>query len=267
MAKFFRVAASGKTIDGREITPEMLTQAAETYDREVYGARINLEHARGLLPDGPFKSFGDVISLKTEKQDGLTILLAELDPTPELIELNKKRQKIYTSIELTSNFKGEGKHYLSGLAITDSPASTHVEAMKFTIEARKDEDGAGMFSEFTELEGLLEDAAPGTGENIFTKVKKLLSKAGDKTSQQFKHCEAAILELTNEVRRANEENAELKATVDELSKKSNQVDELSTNFADLKASLEEEAGGYQRPEHKGPRRDQNRLLKATQTFP
>ncbi|VDZ76677.1 phage protein V [Salmonella bongori] len=42
---------------------------AETYDPRVYGCRINLEHIRGLLPDGMFKRYGDVVELKAEKID------------------------------------------------------------------------------------------------------------------------------------------------------------------------------------------------------
>ncbi|EHN5556880.1 GPO family capsid scaffolding protein, partial [Escherichia coli] len=42
--KKFRVAVSGSTIDGREISGEMLRQAAENYDPSVYASRVNIEH-------------------------------------------------------------------------------------------------------------------------------------------------------------------------------------------------------------------------------
>jgi hypothetical protein len=42
---------------------------ADTFDPRVYGCRINLEHLRGILPDGPFKRYGDVVELKAEKID------------------------------------------------------------------------------------------------------------------------------------------------------------------------------------------------------
>lgn len=253
MRKFFRVAASGKTIDGREISPEMLKQAAETFDPEKYPARINLEHYRGLLPDGPFKSYGDVVSLKTEEQDGLTILLAELDPTKELVALNKDRQKIYTSVELTPDFKGNGKWYLSGLAITDSPASTHVEALKFSIEARKDDDKAPYISEFSELEGLVDEDKT-VGKKLADTVSEMLSRVGKKTDQQYKQTEAAVLKLTEALGSALEEVEQLTAAVEDLQGKADEFIQLSDDFTALKASLEQEAGGTERPEHKGSSR-------------
>ncbi|EDU0237044.1 GPO family capsid scaffolding protein, partial [Salmonella enterica subsp. enterica serovar Lattenkamp] len=42
--KKFRVAVSGSTIDGREISGEHLKAAAKNYDPTVYGARVNVEH-------------------------------------------------------------------------------------------------------------------------------------------------------------------------------------------------------------------------------
>jgi hypothetical protein len=42
--KKFRVAVSGNTVDGREIQPQHLRDAAANYNPEVYGARVNIEH-------------------------------------------------------------------------------------------------------------------------------------------------------------------------------------------------------------------------------
>ena len=64
--KFFRVAVSGKTVDGREITAEQIDQMASTYNPETYGARVNIEHIRGYMVDSEFKMYGDVIALKAE---------------------------------------------------------------------------------------------------------------------------------------------------------------------------------------------------------
>ena len=52
-------------------------------------------------------------------------LLVKVDATDELVELKKKRQKIYHSIEVHPSFADTGKAYLMGLACTDNPASGH----------------------------------------------------------------------------------------------------------------------------------------------
>jgi hypothetical protein len=130
--KFFRVAQEGQTTDGRVIERKWLHQIAETYDPKKYGARINIEHMRGLLPDSPFKAYGDVLAVKVEDNaDGKAELFAQLDPTPELIAFNKARQKVYTSIEIDPDFAGTGKCGLVGLAVTDSPASLGTDYLVF----------------------------------------------------------------------------------------------------------------------------------------
>ncbi len=93
----------------------------ETFDPRVYGCRINLEHLRGILPDGIFKRYGDVVELKAEKIDddsalkGKWALFAKITPTDDLIAMNKAAQKVYTSMEIQPNFANTGKCYLVGL--------------------------------------------------------------------------------------------------------------------------------------------------------
>lgn len=134
--KFFRVAVSGKTVDGREITAEQIDQMANTYHPETYGARVNIEHIRGYMVDSEFKMYGDVIALKAEdvvingqQRRGL---YAQFAVSESLIEINQKAQKIYSSIEMIPNFAGTEKAYCIGLAVTDSPASLGTEALQFS---------------------------------------------------------------------------------------------------------------------------------------
>ncbi|WP_255213531.1 GPO family capsid scaffolding protein, partial [Burkholderia pseudomallei] len=137
--KFFRVAVEGATVDGREIKREWLSQMAKHYDPTLYNARVNLEHLKGWAPlssTNPFGSYGDVIALKTaEIEDGplkgKMALFAQIDPTDELVALSKKRQKIFTSIEINPDFADIGEAYLVGLAATDDPASLGTEALQF----------------------------------------------------------------------------------------------------------------------------------------
>lgn len=125
VSKFFRIGVEGDTCDGRIISGNDIQEMAESFDPRVYGCRINLEHIRGLFPDGDFKRLGDVVELKAEKIDddsalnGKWALFARITPTDDLIAMNKKLQKVYTSMEIQPNFASTGKCYLVGLAVTD----------------------------------------------------------------------------------------------------------------------------------------------------
>lgn len=131
-SKFFRVATEGATTDGRKITRKWIEQMAKNFDPKKYGARIWMEHLRGLYPDSTFKAYGDVAAIELrEVEDGKLALYAQLKPSPELIEINRKGQKIYTSIEVDPNFADSGEAYLVGLGITDSPASLGTDVLSF----------------------------------------------------------------------------------------------------------------------------------------
>ncbi len=140
--KTFRVAVEGATVDGRVIERNWLTEAAASYDPATYGARVNLEHIRGVTADKPFKAYGDVLSLSTQEIDlnlgGKTqkklALFAEIEASDDLVAMNADRQKIYTSIEIAPSFADTGKAYMVGLAVTDSPASLGTEALSFAVK-------------------------------------------------------------------------------------------------------------------------------------
>jgi len=120
---WIRVATEGDTIDGREISKQDLVDMAETYNLDVYGARIWPEHWR-------WYACGDVLEAKAEEVDGLMRLFAVLAPNMMMVEFNQQDQKVYTSIEIKPNFANTGKPYLSGLAITDQPASLGTDRIK-----------------------------------------------------------------------------------------------------------------------------------------
>lgn len=170
-SKFFRVATEGATTDGRTITRAWIEQMARNYDPKKFGARINMEHLRGIMPDGPFKAYGDVIALKAEPaDDGALCLLAQLDPTDELVEMTtRKRQKVYSSIEINPDFANTGEAYLVGLAVTDNPASLGTEMLRFSAQAQtnplagRKQDPSNVFSEAVPFELELEAPAASTG--------------------------------------------------------------------------------------------------------
>lgn len=138
-SKFFRVAVEGATSDGRTIERKDIDDMAATYNRDTYGARVNMEHIRGFSADGPFNAYGDVLALEARDIDmqlaGKSVkrraLFAQIEPTDTLKAINAKKQKIYTSVEIQPNFANTGKAGLVGLAVTDSPASLGCEVLQF----------------------------------------------------------------------------------------------------------------------------------------
>ncbi|MGF7149449.1 hypothetical protein FHS96_003100 [Sphingomonas zeicaulis] len=172
-SKFFRVAVEGATVDGRKIERSWISDMAATYNRATYAARVNMEHIRGFSADPPFNAYGDVLAVKAEeielelagKKEKKLALFAQIEPTDALVQLNGKKQKLYTSIEIQPDFAGTGKAGLVGLAITDSPASLGTEMLEFAasqgdkspLAARKQNPG-NHFSVAEEIELVFEDA-------------------------------------------------------------------------------------------------------------
>lgn len=123
------IATEGPTVDGRKITREWLTQMAESYSMDEYPALIWPEHRRFY---GYGENWGKVVELKAEEKDGKMRLFAKLEPNDYMLEANRKKQKLFTSIEPNPDYKGEGRCYLMGLAATDSPASTGTSLLQFS---------------------------------------------------------------------------------------------------------------------------------------
>ncbi len=195
--RFFRVALEGGATDGRTISRDWIQQMADTFNPVKYGARIWLEHIRGLYPDGPFQAYGDVTAVEArEEDDGKLGLYAQLDPTPELIALNKKRQKIYTSIEIDHDFAGSGQAYLVGLAVTDSPASLGTEILEFSqqrpdsspLSNRKQRKenlfSAGILVDFDFDD---DDDDDGEGQKFTERLNEFMAKWKSKFSRQDGH--------------------------------------------------------------------------------
>lgn len=163
-SQFFRVAVEGATTDGRVIERQQILDIAETYNPDVYGARIWVEHLRSALPDSPFRAYGDVVAVKAEEVEiagkKKMALFAQVEPTDDLVDMvNVRKQKLFTSIEIAPEFADSGKAYLYGLAVTDSPASIGTNMLAFSakfpddspLKDRKQAPG-NVFSEAAETE-------------------------------------------------------------------------------------------------------------------
>lgn len=124
------VATEGTTIDRRKIEADWIVDLAETYNPNLYTALIWEEHDRDL------DNLGEVLEARCEKVGGLMKLYARLRPTAKLMSYNERGQKLFCSIEFEDDFRNEGRFYLSGLAVTDSPASVGTDRMRFSAKQR-----------------------------------------------------------------------------------------------------------------------------------
>lgn len=132
-----RVATSGPTVDGREILPQELRDIAETYNPALYTAVIWCEHERW------FGSFGTVFAVRLieegeDLEPGQVALEAQLKPNDKLLRLNDAGEKVFTSIEIRPNFRGRGKAYMTGIAVTDEPASVGTQELYFSSRTSRD---------------------------------------------------------------------------------------------------------------------------------
>ncbi|WP_213790943.1 GPO family capsid scaffolding protein [Klebsiella aerogenes] len=236
VSKFFRIGVEGDTCDGRIISASDIQEMADTFDPRVYGCRINLEHIKGLLPDSPFKRYGDVVELKAEKIDddsalkGKLALFAKISPSDELIAMNKALQKVYTSMEIAPNFSNSGKCYLVGLAVTDDPASLGTEYLEFCRTAkynplqRLKANPENVFSVATLAELEFEDV-PGT----------VLNSLVDKVSAIFSRKQVSDDARLNDVHEAVTTVSEHVQT--NLTKQDERLSAMETAFATFKQEL------------------------------
>ena len=273
--KWFRVAVEGATTDGRSVERDWIQQMASSYNREVYGARVNCEHVRGYAPmsqNQPFGSYGDVTALKAEQiadgpLKGKLALYAQIAPTQALIDLTKAGQKIYSSIEISYSFADTKQAYLIGLAVTDSPASLGTEILSFAAGqkenpfANRKQSPENLFSEA--METPFEFDAPGGPEttqtppvttSVFKRVGEILGLVKEKGATDDKR----FADTTQAIETLAEHGQQQAARVDEFAAR---LDQLTNDLAaekkaheataqalvNLTTNLSQQSGGQQRP--------------------
>ena len=252
--KKFRVAVSGNTVDGREIQPQHLRDAAANYSQEVYGARVNIEHYLSPYPGSDFGAMGDVAALSTEDITegplaGRTALYAEIEPSDRMVQMTNKGEKVYSSIELHPQFALNGKAYIVGLAMTDTPASLGTERLKFTTQQRasvmafnNQQAEPPMFSEAIEAEVIeLTAQRSDEGAKWYSRVMGIISK-GQKTddqrfSQMHQVVEAVAQSQSKQIDQFNA--AELERQQDKVT-----IQKLTTDLAALRQQLEGTDGNF-----------------------
>ena len=242
-SKWFVVATEGATTDGRTINHTWIEQMAANYDPKKYGARINLEHIkwRYMWNDDPHsKCYGDVIGLKTEENaEGKLQLLAQIDPTDDLVKLNKDRQKIYTSIECDPNFADTGEAYLVGLAVTDNPASLGTEMLAFSAGAsanplnNRKEKAENLFTAAIETELEFEDVKE-KGLSVFAKIRALFADKEKTDDERFADQTQAIELLAEQTKETLEKLTVLSA---DLAKQQTELTEVKATNESIQAKF------------------------------
>ena len=242
VSKPFVIATSGPTVDGRTITPEWISQMAASYDPKVYTAVANLEHYLSSVPDSVFGAYGKVVSLSTQEVEIMgekkLQLLAVVDANAELVAMQQKGKKAFSSMEVLNNFIGKGVAYLSGLAFTDTPASIGTESMKFSLGGAPGERFA--FAGEVALEFETEADKPTAGETLFNKVKDLLclgkKGADERFADQGKAVEAIALSQKDLIERLAKIEKDFAAQAEVL-------DANHQEFADLIKTLDKTGDG------------------------
>lgn len=260
--KKFRVAVSGNTVDGREIQPQHLRDAAANYNLEVYAARVNIEHFLSPYPGSDFGAMGDVVALSAEDITegplaGRTGLYAEIEPSERMKQMTDKGQKVYSSIELHPQFALNGKAYMMGLAMTDTPASLGTERLKFAAQQRasvmafnNQQAEAPMITEAIEAE-VIELAAQRSdeGKQWFNRVMGILGKGQKTDDQRFTQVHQAVeavaqsqVDLGEQFSTAEQERQQDKVV----------IQKLTTDLAALRQQMEgTESNFSQRPPANG----------------
>jgi len=168
-----RVATSGPTVDGREILPQELRDIAQTYTPAKYTAVIWCDHERWPGSHGTVFA----VRLVEEGEDlepGQIALEAQLKPNDRLLYLNDQGQKLFSSIEITPNFAGSGKAYLTGLAVTDSPASLGTQELYFSHRTSR----AAYYAASQELGPLRESEPQGEIGRLAAMFTRLFKRFG-----------------------------------------------------------------------------------------
>ncbi|HGV3447798.1 TPA: GPO family capsid scaffolding protein [Raoultella planticola] len=252
--KKFRVAVSGNTVDGREIQPQHLRDAAANYNQEVYAARVNIEHFLSPYPGSDFGAMGDVTALSTEDITegplaGRTALYAEIDPSDRMVQMTDKGQKVYSSIELAPQFALNGKAYVVGLAMTDTPASLGTDRLKFAAQQRasvmafnNQQGEPPMFTEAIEAE-VIELAAQRSdeGKQWFNRVMGILGKGQKTDDQRFTQVHQAVEAVAQSQVDLGEQfsTAEQERQQDKVA-----IQKLTTDLAALRQQLEGTDGNF-----------------------
>jgi len=218
------ILQAGATIDGRVIEQKIIDEIAETYNPEVYTARINADHY-------PWSNkYGSVLSVE-KKEDKL---FAVLKPNSMLLRMAEQGQLLHTSCEFYEKFADTGKAYLTGLALTDEPASLGTTQIQLSANSK---DKACVPTSFQITLEQLSQSTEEEEASMFNKSKRWLKGESEleQLSQQQEDNDMSkeLEELLKQSIEQGKENQQ------QLSQLSEQVEKLNTNGQPQEPEVEE----------------------------
>lgn len=212
------ILQAGTTVDGRVIEQNIIDEIAQSYNPEVYTARINEEHY-----DWSYK-YGSVLSV--EKRDDK--LFAVIKPNSYLLRMIEQGQLLHTSCEFIEKFSDTEKAYLTGLALTDKPASLGTTQIHLSS---KDDGKVQVRSNFTIKPEQFSVETEEEEASLYQKFKSWLK--GEKPVEQ--------LSQQQEENEMNKETEELlKQSVEQNQKLSEQLGQLVETLSAKPTSQEPE---------------------------
>lgn len=172
-------ATEGATVDGRTITKEWIQQMAASYSTDEYTALIWPEHFRSSWAPFEGKNWGTVDEVKAATQGGKLRLFVKLTANDYLLAANKDGQKLFMSIEPNIDYKGTGKAYLQGIAVTDSPASTGTTRLKFSVGEKEFDHEVSQLEELLSTDFIKEQNQQNTAteKGLFAAISTAISDA------------------------------------------------------------------------------------------
>lgn len=229
---FKRIGRSGQTADGRVIDQQWLVEVAETYDPELFKALIWPDHMR-------YENYGTVEALRvTDNDEGGKDLWAVLSPNAFYLSDNRFGQKLFTSMEITFDFRKSGKAYLTGLGATDDPASVGTTEVRFSKSADKLKAAV---SPFVEAETkTFTDQQP---ETLLDQIKALFKnqpnedaemadkKALEELKADMDELKVKFAKLGGDDKKADDDKAPANPNAEEFAKINARIDELFAKFS------------------------------------
>lgn len=267
LTDYIVLATAGNTVDGREIKEDYLKDIADTYDREKYTANINVDHKEW------WGNYGHVYDVRIGKnKDGETTLEGRLNPNHYLVQMNKDGQKMFVSIEITPNYRNTGKAYLTGLAVTDQPASAGTSMLKFSKQ-NSEQMYTAPAALFLNMPG--DESAPDFTPEEKTIFKKLLAmfsggnphefknqtieqEADEMSAEQLEAMQKNVLNLSGQVEKlsgvvtslaekfSNEEETETETEQTDVEKLSAKIEHLESELEEFK---KERPGKFNEEDH------------------
>ncbi|WP_193050157.1 GPO family capsid scaffolding protein [Pseudoalteromonas undina] len=169
-------ATEGATVDGRTISKEWINQMAASYSVDEYTALIWPEHFRSSWGPTEGKNWGQVDEVKAAKKDGKLRLFVKITANDYLLAANKDGQKLFMSIEPNPDYKSEGRCYLQGLAVTDSPASSGTSRLKFSIGDNEADHEYSQLEALKHSDFITTNSEPATPNSKHAKAQSLMAQ-------------------------------------------------------------------------------------------